>query len=52
MIRTNLCEAKKKNDLSILSKANALKRATIDKESNLIELKLKKAKLMELKELL
>ena len=35
-------EAEKKNDLSILSKVNALKRAAIDKKVNLSELKLKK----------
>ena len=43
-------EAEKKNDLSILSKTNALKRAAVDKEGNLSELKSKKAKLVELKE--
>ena len=43
-------EAEKKKNLNSLSKANAFKRAAIDKEGNLSELKLKKAKLMELKE--
>ena len=43
-------QAEKKNDLSILSETNSLKRAAIDKEGNLSELKLKNAKLMELKQ--
>ena len=43
-------EAKKMNDLTILSKSNALKRAAIDKEITLGELKSKKVKLLELKE--
>ena len=43
-------EAKKMNDLTILSKSNALKRAAIDKEITLGELKSKKIKLLELKE--
>lgn len=43
-------EAEKKNDLAILSKSNALKRAALDKEGALGELKTKKAKLIELKE--
>ena len=38
------------NDLMILSKFNALKRAAIDKEITLGELKSKKVKLLELKE--
>ena len=44
--------AEKKNDLSILSKSNALKRTAIDKERNRSKLKLEKAKLMKLKECL
>ena len=43
-------EAEKMNDLTILSKSNALKRAAIDKEITLGELKSKKVKLLELKE--
>ena len=43
-------EANEKSSLSILPKANTLKRAAIHKEGNLRELKLKKAKLMELRE--
>ena len=43
-------EAEKMNDLTILSKSNALKRAAIDKEITLGELKSKKIKLLELKE--
>ena len=43
-------EAEKMNDLTILSKPNALKRAAIDKEITLGELKSKKVKLLELKE--
>ena len=43
-------QAEKKNDLSIFSETNSLKRAAIDKEGNLSELKLKNAKLMELKQ--
>ena len=43
-------ESEKMNDLMILSKSNALKRAAIDKEITLGELKSKKVKLLELKE--
>ena len=43
-------EAEKMNDLTILLKSNALKRASIDKEITLGELKSKKVKLLELKE--
>ena len=43
-------EAEKMNDLTILSKPNALKRAAIDKEITLGELKSKKVKLLEIKE--
>ena len=43
-------EAEKMNDMTILSKSNALKRAAIDKEITLGELKSKKVKLLELKE--
>ena len=38
------------NDLTILSKSNALERAAIDKEITLAELKSKKVRLLELKE--
>ena len=51
MIKTDFAfEAKEKSSLCILPKANTLKRAAIHKEGNLRELKLKKAKLMELRE--
>ena len=43
-------EAEKMNDLTILLKSNTLKRASIDKEITLGELKSKKVKLLELKE--
>ena len=43
-------EADKMNDLTILSKSNALERAAIDKEITLAELKSKKVRLLELKE--
>ena len=43
-------QAEKMNDLTILLKSNALKRASIDKEITLGELKSKKVKLLELKE--
>ena len=43
-------EADKMNDLTILSKSNALKRAAIDKEITLGELKSKNVRLLELKE--
>ena len=43
-------EAEKMNDLTILLKSDALKRASIDKEITLGELKSKKVKLLELKE--
>ena len=43
-------DSEKMNNLTILSKSNALKRAAIDKEITLGELKSKKVKLLELKE--
>ena len=43
-------EAEKMNDLTILSKSNALERVAIDKEITPGELKSKKVKLLELKE--
>ena len=43
-------DAEKMNNPTILSKSNALKRAAIDKEITLGELKSKKVKLLELKE--